>query len=114
MCCTGQQQDAQPWCAGNVRWLLDRYPQMELIPQSPRLGGPGVMGKGTVPCSRSGGAREEAWLTTEEASLVQRIDTTTGLDSIAFFIAKFRKLASIPEEDGCEGIAASLGTGAEV
>lgn len=98
---------------GNVRWLLDRYPQMELIEQSPRLGGPGIVGKGSVPCSRRGGRREEEWLREDEAALVQRFDTTTGLDSIAFFIAKFRKVASIPEEDGCEIIPTSLGAVSE-
>lgn len=98
---------------GNVRFLLDRYPQMQLIGQSPRLGGPGIVGKGSVPCSRSGGRREEEWLTDDEAKLCQRFDTSTGLDSIAFFIAKLRKNASIPEEDGCEGIPQSLGVAAE-
>ena len=90
-----------------MRWFLDRYPQMELISQSPRLGGPGIAGKANVPCSRGGGRREEQWLSVAEAQLVQRLDTSTGQDSIAFFIAKFRKVASIPEEDGCQGISAS-------
>jgi methyltransferase NSUN6 len=98
---------------GNVRWLLDRYPQMELTEQSPRLGGPGIEGKGFVPCSRTGGRREEQWLHAHEAKRVQRFDVTTGLDTIAFFIAKLRKVASIPEEDGCVPIPVSLGTVAE-
>ena len=28
----------------NVRWLLDTYPDMQLVQQSPRLGQPGLTG----------------------------------------------------------------------
>lgn len=94
---------------GNVRWLLDRYPQMELVQQKPRVGGPAISGCGNVPCSRSESRRKQEWLSADEAQLCQRFDTTVGVDSIAFFIAKFRKTACVPEEDGCLGIPKSLG-----
>ncbi len=29
----------------NVRWLLDTYPDMQLVQQSPRLGQPGLTGR---------------------------------------------------------------------
>ncbi|KAK2076231.1 hypothetical protein QBZ16_001163 [Prototheca wickerhamii] len=69
---------------GNVRWLLDSYPNVRLVPAEPRIAGPGLQGL----------------LTAEEASLVQRFDPgvqpaqeqgTHALDSIGFFIAKFVK-----------------------
>lgn len=82
----------------NVRWFLDRYPQLRLVQQSPQLGGPGLSGQAQVPYS-GGGTRIETWLTEAEAVLVQRFDTTVGVDAIAFFVAKFEKTAAVEEED---------------
>ena len=67
----------------NVRWLLDSFPCMRLVPQAPHLGGPGLVGGGL--------------LTREEAPLVQRFDPDAALDTIGFFISKFEKVASVPE-----------------
>lgn len=92
----------------NVRWFLDRYPQLKLMPQVPKMGGPGLVGEACVPYS-SGKMRIEQWLTQEEAGLVQRFDTTTGLDAIAFFIAKFEKIAEITEDDALEPVPDVLG-----
>eukprot|EP00892_Ulva_mutabilis_P010498 jgi/Ulvmu1/7820/UM004_0049.1 len=92
----------------NVRWLLDRYPQLRLVAQAPRLGGPGLVGRAEVPHS-GGGARVEVWLTEAEAALVQRFDTTVGVDAIAFFVAKFEKVAQVPEEDALLPVPGVLG-----
>jgi 16S rRNA C967 or C1407 C5-methylase (RsmB/RsmF family) len=74
-------------CAGeneeNVRYVLDRWPQMCLVQQPLLLGGPGLMGPD--------------WLTAAEAQLVQRFDPVPGScssgeeDTMGFFIAKFQK-----------------------
>jgi len=64
---------------GNVRWCLDNFP-LELLPQEPRLGTPGLA---------------EMGLNEEERACVQRF--TPGLtehESPGFFIAKFRKTAT--------------------
>ena len=63
----------------NVRYLLDRYPQFRLVPQTPHLGGPGLVGPGL--------------LTSEEAALVQRFTPSTQdrVQTPGFFIAKFEK-----------------------
>eukprot|EP00882_Tetradesmus_deserticola_P023879 GHRQ01026037.1.p1 GENE.GHRQ01026037.1~~GHRQ01026037.1.p1 ORF type:complete len:144 (-),score=30.91 GHRQ01026037.1:410-841(-) len=67
----------------NVRYVLDRWPQMQLVQQPLVLGGPGLIGA--------------SWLTAAEAQLVQRFDPVPGScssqeeDTIGFFIAKFRK-----------------------
>lgn len=82
----------------NVRWFLDRYPELRLVHQEPRLGGPGLVGEAQVPHS-GGGLRLERWLTQEEAALVQRFDTSVGVDAIAFFVAKFEKTAKVAESD---------------
>lgn len=90
------------WAAGeneeNVRYLLDAYPFMRLVHHSPRLGQPGltqpwdweaycrVAGSGSTAGSTSG-----AWLTAEEAAMVQRFDPSADEDTIGFFIAKFMK-----------------------
>jgi methyltransferase NSUN6 len=83
---------------GNVSWFLRRYPEIELVPHAPRLGGPGLHGKAHVPTS-DGGIRVEEWLGQHDAGLVQRFGPDAGCDTIAFFIAKFRKRASIPTDD---------------
>lgn len=64
---------------GNVRWLLDSFPQLRLVPALPRIGGPGLEGPGL--------------LTQAEAVCVQRFDpgAAGSLDTIGFFISKFRK-----------------------
>lgn len=65
-----------------MRYVLDRWPQMRLVEQPVRLGGPGLVGDG--------------WLTVAESELVQRFDPLAGLadDTIGFFIAKFVKQGS--------------------
>jgi 16S rRNA C967 or C1407 C5-methylase (RsmB/RsmF family) len=66
----------------NVRYVLDKWPQMRLVQQSLLLGGPGLVGP--------------AWLTAAEAQLVQRFDPVPGScisgdeDTMGFFIAKFQ------------------------
>lgn len=76
-------------CAGeneaNVRYVLDKWPQMQLVQQPLVLAGPGLTGPGL--------------LTAAEAQLVQRFDPAAGLaggadDTIGFFIAKFVKQRS--------------------
>ncbi|KAL4856723.1 putative methyltransferase [Chlorella vulgaris] len=74
---------------GNVRWLLDTFPDMRLIPQSPRLGLPGLSGTVTLP----DGSLQQL-LSESEAALVQRFDPSAPLDTIGFFIAKFEKAAA--------------------
>lgn len=70
----------------NVRYVLDRWPQMRLVQQPLLLGGPGLVGPG--------------WLTAVEAQLVQRFDPVPGggssqeEDTMGFFIAKFKKTGS--------------------
>ncbi|KAK8937141.1 hypothetical protein KSP39_PZI012379 [Platanthera zijinensis] len=68
-----------------VRYALDTYKFLTLAPQKPRIGGPGLVGKGKMFC----GKHAEAWLTQSEAELVQRFDPSASLDTIGFFIAKF-------------------------
>lgn len=92
----------------NVRWFLDRYPQLQLVPQVPQLGGPGLVGHAEVPHS-GGGRRTEQWLTEDEAALVQRFDTSVGVDAIAFFVAKFKKTAEIAEDDAFVPVPGVLG-----
>lgn len=73
-------------CAGeneaNVRYVLDKWPQMKLVQQPVVLGGPGLVGPG--------------WLSEKEAHLVQRFCPAAGGaagdnsdDTIGFFVAKF-------------------------
>ncbi|GMH32733.1 hypothetical protein BSKO_00567 [Bryopsis sp. KO-2023] len=72
----------------NVRYVLDEYPFMRLVQQSPRIGGPGLKGPaeplGDVPAC-------ERWLSQEESDMVQRFDPSGDQDTIGFFIAKFQK-----------------------
>jgi len=76
---------------GNVRYVLDSYgDSVELVAQSPRLGGPGL--SGTIANGRGG---TQSLLTEQEAGLVQRFDPSGEVDTIGFFIAKFKKTASI-------------------
>jgi len=67
---------------GNVRFALDRWRGALQLEQQPLvLGGPGLQG--------------DAWLTAEEAALVQRFDPGgTEDDTIGFFVARFRKTRS--------------------
>jgi hypothetical protein len=63
---------------GNVRWALDKWPQLQLVEQTPMLGGPGLTG--------------QRLLTADEAALVQRFDPGGGEDdTMGFFIAKLVK-----------------------
>ena len=76
----------------NVRWLLDRYPCLRLVPQTPHLGGPGLTGRVVPP---AGCGPPQALLSPAEAALVQRFDPDSELDTIGFFIAKLEKLGSV-------------------
>ncbi|KDD71567.1 hypothetical protein H632_c4779p0, partial [Helicosporidium sp. ATCC 50920] len=86
----------------NVRWALDAHGgALQLEGFEPRLGGPGLTG--TI---RAQG-REIGLLAPQEASLVQRFGPGCDLDSIGFFIARFRKLRSTEAEArGADGEAA--------
>ncbi|KAI3437518.1 uncharacterized protein J3R85_005285 [Psidium guajava] len=66
-----------------VRYALDTYKFLSLVPQHPRVGGPGLVGS-----FESDGYIEE-WLKPGEEELVQRFDPSAPLDTIGFFIAKF-------------------------
>jgi 16S rRNA C967 or C1407 C5-methylase (RsmB/RsmF family) len=68
----------------NVGWALATFPCLTLAPHGPRLGGPGL----TAPAA--GG---EAWLTAEQAALVQRFSPDVS-DTIGFFVARFEKKMS--------------------
>jgi methyltransferase NSUN6 len=70
----------------NVRWLLDTYPELQLVQQAPRLGQPGLTGTLTLPDGST-----QQLLTEAEAGLVQRFDPSAELDTIGFFISKFVK-----------------------
>eukprot|EP00879_Flechtneria_rotunda_P024535 GHRR01026013.1.p1 GENE.GHRR01026013.1~~GHRR01026013.1.p1 ORF type:complete len:345 (+),score=106.45 GHRR01026013.1:400-1434(+) len=63
----------------NVRYVLDKWPQMRLVEQPLKLAGSGLVDP-------------ERWLTPAEAALVQRFDPCDPEDTIGFFIAKFVKL----------------------
>mmetsp|Transcript_26195 Transcript_26195/g.62302 ORF Transcript_26195/g.62302 Transcript_26195/m.62302 type:complete len:414 (-) Transcript_26195:294-1535(-) len=68
----------------NVRYALDRFGCLELVPAEPQIGGPGL----TAPSDREFAS---GWLTETEAEKVQRFDPASALDTIGFFIAKFQK-----------------------
>lgn len=73
----------------NVRYVLDKYSFMQLDPQHPVLGGKGLE------CSAHplvNGDECSFWLSPEESTLVQRFSPCSDLDTIGFFIAKFKKL----------------------
>jgi methyltransferase NSUN6 len=62
---------------GMVRYLLDHYPSMELVPISLSVGGSGLPGL----------------LTPWECRAVRRFDPSDRVnDAMGFFVAKFRKL----------------------
>ncbi|CAK7346654.1 unnamed protein product [Dovyalis caffra] len=67
-----------------VRYALDTYKFLSLVPQNPRIGGPGLVGSFEFP----NGYIEE-WLRPGEEEFVQRFDPSSSLDTIGFFIAKF-------------------------
>lgn len=69
-----------------VRYALDTYSFLSLELQDPKLGGPGLTGGQNV----SGGLFYEEWLRDDEQYLVQRFDPSGPLDTIGFFIAKFK------------------------
>lgn len=89
----------------NVAWFLRRYPQMRLRAQAPVLGGPGITGSGVVRVA-GGGERVEEWLLASQAPLVQRFGCGGGDegDTVAFFIAKFEKVASVAPSDSAEPV----------
>ncbi|GAQ77725.1 hypothetical protein KFL_000030055 [Klebsormidium nitens] len=70
-----------------VRYALETYPCLRLVPQEPRLGGPGLVGGGDV----FDGTGYREWLREGEQNSVQRFDPDGPLDTIGFFIAKFQK-----------------------
>eukprot|EP01133_Synstelium_polycarpum_P001435 gene1435-1664_t len=60
----------------NVAYMLNKYPDMHLVQQSPTIGDHGLPGCG---------------LDDQQCSLVQRFDPSSASDTIGFFIAKFQK-----------------------
>jgi len=80
--CMPPQLCADPCFPHSVGWLLSAYPCMKLVPHTPRVAGPGLAG----PDSGNG----PAWLTPEQAAMVQRFRPETD-DTIGFFIARFEK-----------------------
>ena len=72
---------------GNVHFVLRTFPNIQLVPQQPRLAEPGLTGH----YIHHDGKREE-WLTPQQADLVQRFDPCSQSDTIGFFIAKFQKV----------------------
>lgn len=77
-------------CAGeneaNINFVLQRFKDMQLVPQTPHLAGPGLSGY----YMHEDGYRED-WLLPAQAQLVQRFDPCSSTDTIGFFIAKLRK-----------------------
>ena len=69
----------------NVRYILDTFPEMQLVKSKYHLGGPGLTGSATV------GDSTYSLLQKEEADMVQRFDPGGDLDTMGFFIAKFEK-----------------------
>ncbi|KAJ3709337.1 hypothetical protein LUZ61_013042 [Rhynchospora tenuis] len=67
-----------------VRYALDTYEFLTLVPQSPKIGGPGIVGSYRIDETHT-----EEWLKESEAELVQRFDPVSDTDTIGFFIAKF-------------------------
>ncbi len=64
----------------NVAWVLSKFPGvLELVPQAPRIGLPGLPGCG---------------LAEQQQQLVQRFDPSHDASVIGFFVAKFRKVHS--------------------
>ena len=63
-----------------VRYILDTFPCLRLVPAEPLIGGPGLPGLG---------------LSDEERAMVQRFDPSDESDSIGFFAARFEKVESI-------------------
>lgn len=71
-----------------VRYALDTYSCLSLVPQNPKLGGPGFTG------GLDDGVSYKQLLKEEEKHLVQRFDPSGPLDTIGFFIAKFEVKAN--------------------
>ncbi|KAJ7563859.1 hypothetical protein O6H91_03G128600 [Diphasiastrum complanatum] len=69
-----------------VRYALDTYNFLSLTPQDPKIGGPGLVGGSDV----FDGHGFRCWLRKGEEHLVQRFDPSGPLDTIGFFIAKFK------------------------
>ena len=63
---------------GMVKYIIDKYPNMQLLPISDALGSPGLPGCG---------------LSEEERMHVRRFDPIDEADTIGFFVAKFKKSA---------------------
>ncbi len=73
-----------------VGWALATFSCLRLVPHAPRMGGPGL----TAPAEGAG----DAWLTPQQADLVQRFTPGEGEhgDTIGFFIARFEKASAAP------------------
>lgn len=69
----------------NVRYLLDKFPCMELVKSDYHIGLPGLTGVVSL------NGKSYALLREEEAPLVQRFDPGGALDTMGFFIAKFQR-----------------------
>lgn len=87
----------------NVRHVLDTYPCLRLVPAEPRVGGPGLTGPAdaaglaaVLGVSAAAAAAEPAWLSAEQARMVQRFypGSPGQHDTIGFFAARFQKVAS--------------------
>lgn len=72
----------------NVRYVLDKYPFMQLDAQQPMIGEKGLE-RSAHPLVD--GEECPVWLGAEESALVQRFNPCGELDTIGFFIAKFKK-----------------------
>lgn len=64
---------------GMVHYILENYPEMELLPISVNLAGPGLAGCGLSPA---------------DCSKVRRFDPIDASDTMGFFIAAFQKKAT--------------------
>ena len=61
---------------GIVRWVIDNFPFMKLIPIDIQIGQPGL---------------DNAGLSPSERMMVRRFDPNTVIDTMGFFVAKFQK-----------------------
>lgn len=82
-----------------MRHALDTYPCLRLVPAEPRVGGPGLTGPADAAglAAVLGVSAEPAWLSVEQAGMVQRFYPGGGgqqHDTIGFFAARFQKVAS--------------------
>lgn len=81
----------------NVKYCLEKWPCLQLVPQQLVLGQPGLACVG-------GSAAEgfERHLTLQEAEMVQRFYPDDEHDTMGFFIAKFAKKTESRTLNGCQ------------